>query len=381
VPVMRTRSVDPQQLLVVAGLVAAVAIVVSSLFAGLPSGTTRATATVALTVLGLGLWAVVLRRRVRAVPIRAACLVGTGLCGAALDLLRPAGPGFILAYMAVAAVAVALPRRVALGCGAVVLTAAASAEAYESDHPVGAALTLVSGGAFFFVCATLAAISRDARAQAEALVAQEAATRGAREEAARLAERGRLARELHDVLAHTLSGLAVQLEGSRLLAAKTDADPRLTAQIDGAGKLARDGMASARNAIDTLRGQLLPGPADLPALIEQAGLPVRYEVTGEPRPLPADAALAVYRTVQEALTNATRYGGTGVKATVALRWSPSEVVAEVVDAGGDRVPADLPSGGYGLAGLAERAALAGGRVDAGPTAEGWRVTVTLPVPA
>ena len=101
-------------------------------------------------------------------------------------------------------------------------------------------------------------------------------------------------------------------------------------------------------------------------------------MTGEPRPLPADAALAVYRTVQEALTNATKYGGTGVKAGVTLRWSPSEVVAEIVDAGGDRVPADLPSGGYGLAGLAERAALAGGRVDAGPTADGWRVTLTVP---
>ena len=320
----------------------------------------------------------VLRRRVRSVPIRAACLVGTGLAGAALDLLQPAGPGFVLAYMAIGALGVALPRRVALGCGAVVLAAAAGAEAYESDHPVAAGLTLLSGGAFFFVCATLAAISRDARAQAEALVAQEAATRGAREEAARLAERGRLARELHDVLAHTLSGLAVQLEGARLLADRTDADPRLTAQIENAGRLARDGMASARSAIDTLRGEVLPGPADLPALIEQAGIPVRYEVTGEPRPLPADAALAVYRTVQEALTNATKYGGSGDKAGVTLRWSPSEVVAEIVDAGGDRVPADLPSGGYGLAGLAERAALAGGRVDAGPTADGWRVTLTVP---
>src|SRR4051794_5863500 len=187
---MRTRPVDPQQLLVVAGVAAAVAVVVSSVFAGLPDGTGRATATVALTVVGLGLWAVVLRRRVRAVPLRAACLVGTGLAGAALDLLQPAGPGFVLAYMAIGALGVGLPRRVAIGCGAVVLAAAAGAEAYESDHPVGAALTLVSGGAFFFVCATLAAISRDARAQAEALVAQEAATRGAREEAARLAERG-----------------------------------------------------------------------------------------------------------------------------------------------------------------------------------------------
>ena len=162
----------------------------------------------------------------------------------------------------------------------------------------------------------------------------------------------------------------MQLEGARLLADRTDADPRLTAQIENAGRLARDGMASARSAIATLRGEVLPGPADLPALIEQAGIPVRYEVTGEPRPLPADAALAVYRAVQEALTNATKYGGTGVKAGVTLRWSPSEVVAEVVDAGGDRVPAGLPSGGYGLAGLAERAALAGGRSTPGrpPTA-------------
>jgi signal transduction histidine kinase len=210
------------------------------------------------------------------------------------------------------------------------------------------------------------------------------ATRAAREEAAALGERQRLARELHDVLAHTLSGLAVQLEGARLLAERTGADPRLAQQVTHAQRLACDGMTSAKRAVATLRGEELPGPAHLPALIEQtrlAGLPVTYTVTGDPRPLPGESGLAVYRMVQEALTNTAKYAGRGASATVTLTWTDTALTAEVTDAGGDRTHAGLPSGGYGLAGLGERAALAGGRLDAGPTADGWRVTLAMPIPA
>ena len=111
----------------------------------------------------------------------------------------------------------------------------------------------------------------------------------------------------HDVLAHTLSGLAVQLEGARLLAAHTGADPRLVEQVANAQGLARSGMAGAKRAVATLRGDELPGPDEVPELVEQArlatGAPVTYTVVGEPTPLPPERGLPLYRAVQEALAN------------------------------------------------------------------------------
>jgi signal transduction histidine kinase len=367
----------------IAGLATAVVVVISSIDAGLPAGRTAAAAVVGLTVLALGLWCAAVLRRIPGPRLLAAALLCTGLAGAALDVLRPSGPGFVLAYMAMAGLGLGLSPRPALTCGAVVVVAAGAAEAATSEHPVSAALTLAAGAGALFLASTLAAVSRDAHAQAEALLVQEAATRAAREEAAVLGERQRLARELHDVLAHTLSGLTVQLEGARLLAERTGADPRLADQVTNAQRLARDGMVSAKRAVATLRGEALPGPAQLLTLIEQArlsGLPVTLTVAGEPRPLPAESGLAVYRVVQEALTNTAKYAGHGATAAVALTWTEATLTAEVTDEGGDRRDAGLPSGGYGLAGLAERAALAGGRLDAGPTADGWRVALTMPIP-
>src|SRR3954467_15341196 len=377
------RPGELRRLVPIAGLATAAVVVISSIDAGLPADRT-ASAVVVLTVLALALWCAALLRRIRGPRLLAAALMGTGLAGAALDVLRPSGPGFVLAYMAMAGLGLGLPRRPALTCGAVVVVAAAAAQGGASEHPVSAALALAAGAGALFLAATLAAVSRDAHAQAEALLAQEAATRAAREEAAVLGERQRLARELHDVLAHTLSGLAVQLEGARLLAERTGADRRLADQVTNAQRLARDGMVSAKRAVATLRGEALPGPAQLPALIEQtrlSGLPAALTVHGEPRPLAAESGLAVYRVVQEALTNTAKYAGRGATATAPLTWPHDALTVEVADFGGDRTSAGLPSGGYGLAGLAERAALAGGRLDAGPTTDGWRVALTMPIPS
>src|SRR3954452_2654606 len=376
------RSEELRPLVPIAGLATAAVVVISSIDAGLPIQRTLAAAVVGLTVLALALWCAALLRGIRSPRLLAGALGGTGLAGAALDVLRPSGPGFVLAYMAMAGLGLGLPRRPALTCGAVVVLAAGAAEAVTSEHPVSAALTLAAGAGALFLATTLAAVSRDAHAQAEALLAQEAATRAAREEAAVLGERQRLARELHDVLAHTLSGLAVQLEGARLLSEPTGADPRLAEQVANAQRLAKEGMAGAKRAVATLRGEALPGPEQLPQLVEQTrltGLPVALTVTGEARPLPGESGLAVYRAVQEALTNTAKYAGHGARADVVLTWDDDVLIAEITDSGGDRAAAGLPSGGYGLAGLAERAALAGGHLDAGPTTDGWRVTLTMPV--
>jgi signal transduction histidine kinase len=373
---------DLRRLITVAAWVTAAVVALITATAGLPEDRAGAAATVALTVVGLCLWCTALLPRITAARALGPLLLGAGLCGAGLQFVHPEGPGFVLAYMALAGIGLGLPRRRAVRTAVVVLAAAVAAEAATNPHPVAAALSLTAGCTALFLATLFAGASRDAHAQSQALLDQEAATRSAREEAAVLGERARLARELHDVLAHTLSGLAVQLEGARLLAERTHADPRLAEQVGNAQRLAKEGMANAKRAVATLRGEALPGPAQLPDLVERTrltGLPITLQVTGNPRPLPAESGLAVYRVVQEALTNTAKYAGRGATAAVTLTWAPAELTAEVVDAGGDRVPAGLPSSGYGLAGLAERAALAGGRLDAGPTADGWRVGLTMPL--
>ncbi len=307
---------DLRRLLSVAAWVTAGVVAVSSAVSGLPPGPGARVATVALTVLGLVSWCTALVIGGREVRALTPTLLVAGLCGAGLDLAHPSGPGFVLSYMALAGIGLALPRRRALRVALVVAGATAAAEAVTSPHHLSAALTFLAGAGALFLSMLFAGASRDAHAQTQLLLAQEEATRAAREEAAVLAERGRLARELHDVLAHTLSGLAVQLEGARLLAERTDVDPRLAEQVTNAQRLAKEGMANAKRAVATLRGEALPGPADLPALVERtclAGLPVTLWVDGEPRPLPGEAGLAVYRAVQEALTNTAKYAGRGAR--------------------------------------------------------------------
>jgi len=379
-----TGAPDLRRLLTLAGWVTAAIIAGITATSGLPSSSARATATVALTIVGLAAWCFALLPHVTDPRVLAPTLLVVGLVGAALQLVHPEGPGFVLAYMAVGGIGLGVPRARAVPLAAVVIAGVVAAEAATSSRPAAASLSLLAGCGALFLATLFAGASRDANAQSQALLAQEAATRAAREEAAVLAERQRLARELHDVLAHTLSGLAVQLEGARLLAERTGADARLTDQVTSAQRLAREGMVNAKRAVATLRGELLPGPAQLPELVAQtrlAGLPTTLTVTGEPRPLLSESGLAIYRAVQEALTNTAKYAGGGATAAVTIHWRDTEVTAEIIDVGGDRQTAGLPSGGYGLAGLAERAALVGGHLQAGPTADGWRVVLTMPIPA
>jgi signal transduction histidine kinase len=369
------------------GWVTAGVVAVSTALTGLPTGSAGRVTAILLTVCALGAWLVSLDRQVRAVPLLVGCLVGTGLAGAWLSLLHPSGPGFLVSFMAMAGIGLQLPRRVAVPAGAIVLLAAGLAQAHGSAQPFTAALGLATGAGFLFLAAAFAAASRTQQAQTAALLEQQEQTRLAREQATVLAERARLARELHDVLAHSLAGLAVHLEAARLLARTADADPRLVEQITAAQRLARDGMAEAKRAVSTLRDDDLPGPDDLPEVIEQArrgGLTVGYAVTGRPRHLAPEAGLAVYRAVQEALTNTTKHAGATATASVTVVWGEQDVRVEVTDRGGDRTPGDssaMPSGHYGLVGLAERAALAGGRLNTGPTADGWQLCLTLPLAA
>jgi len=211
------------------------------------------------------------------------------------------------------------------------------------------------------------------------------ASRAAEAQAAAAAERGRLAREMHDVLAHSLSALALQLETTRLLARDRGVGDEITQALDNAHHLAASGLEEARRAIAAERGDELPGPERIGALAdafkEQSGLPVAVVVRGEPRELPPQARLAVYRTAQEALTNVRRHA-TAERVDVRLDYGPDSTVLVIEDhaVAGSPPPAAaaMTPGSYGLTGMRERAELIGGELLAAPTSGGFRVELRLP---
>jgi signal transduction histidine kinase len=224
-------------------------------------------------------------------------------------------------------------------------------------------------------------LMRQAREQQIALLESQAAEA----RAAAVAERARLAREMHDVLAHSLSALALQLESTRLLARDRGVEEEVTRGLDQAHHLAVGGLEEARRAIATARGDELPGPERLGALAEafgeQSALSVKVEVVGEPRELAPDARLAVYRTAQEALTNIRRHASAEC-VEVQLHYQPQITVLTVEDhvALGTPPPVKLEGAGsgYGLTGMRERAELLGGELLAEPTDDGFRVELRLP---
>jgi signal transduction histidine kinase len=210
------------------------------------------------------------------------------------------------------------------------------------------------------------------------------ASRTAAVQAAAQAERARIARELHDVLAHSLSALALQLESTRLLAHDRGVEPQLIHAIEQAHALAAGGLDDARRAVAMAHGQELPGPERLDALAsafaEQAGVPVAVAVSGEPRELSPEARLAVYRTAQEALTNVRRHSA-AERVQLSVHYGQALTVLVVEDraaSGAPPPPQPVPSAGYGLAGMRERARLLGGELLAAPTQTGFRVELRLP---
>lgn len=201
----------------------------------------------------------------------------------------------------------------------------------------------------------------------------------AREEHARadaIADRARVARDVHDVLAHSLSALAVQLQGARLMALRDGAAPDTIAQIERAQRLTSDGITEARRAVRALREG--PAPVDVAAELRElatAHPDAVVDVAAGAR-LGAREAETVLRTAQEALSNARKHAP---GAPVTARLHPDgagAVVLEVVDVAGGPPPAD-DGLGSGLTGMAERAALVGARLDVGPTADGWRVALRV----
>ncbi|MEV5597938.1 histidine kinase [Streptomyces sp. NPDC052496] len=233
-------------------------------------------------------------------------------------------------------------------------------------------------------------LDSEARGNAQRLLAQERAARKAEAETAALAERGRIAREIHDVLAHSLSAQLVHLEAARLLiqrSADLEADrQQILERVVAARGMAREGLDGTRQALSALRGEMAPVEDFLRHLtaVDNA----RLEVTGERRELPPEAGLALRRVAQEALTNVRKHAP-GAQVTVRLSYTEGEVELEVRDSGARRKlrgggPGDLgdlgsSGSGYGLLGMRERAELLGGTLDSGPVEEGFAVRLRVPV--
>jgi signal transduction histidine kinase len=329
--------------------------------------------------------------------VLAGCYAPLFLGSAGLLWLQPNGPGLFGLMLALSLMARLdrgkLHSAAAAGAFAFVLVAGIAGR-HGQRTPSSVLVSLVALAAAYTVALFSRRLSQSSDQTERLLI-----------EAAALAERQRLAREMHDVLAHTLSGLTLQLEGARLLVTQAPADPRLAETIERAGYLARSGLDEARRAIGVLRDEDLPGPERLSALVAEferdSGISCRFAVAGDQRDLDAQTRLAMYRVTQEALTNVRKHAQPE-RVEVCLGYAPRAARLVIEDFGGEggRAPrqgrADQPARnarraalrsngsavpaptGYGLDGMRERAELLGGTLTAAATESGFRVELDVP---
>jgi signal transduction histidine kinase len=302
---------------------------------------------------------------------------------AALIGLQGNGAAFLGVFPAVCMAALVFPLRLSALVAGVAAVAVSVAWLANGRAPVAGIVLNDFAILAFFLLSLFARRLRESNQRAELLLAELEQTRAAQAQAAALAERQRLAREMHDVLAHSLSGLVLNLEGARLLADQSGADPPVRDAIDRAHRLARTGLEEARRAIGMLHGDALPGPERLADLAGEfagdTGVPCSVAVAGHrARDLGSDGRLTFYRVAQEALTNVRKHARAD-RVEIRLAYEPSGTRLTIEDFGPcpDRsAPAD--GTGYGLTGMRERAELLGGTLTADPTDGGFLVELWVP---
>jgi signal transduction histidine kinase len=312
---------------------------------------------------------------------RAAALAAVAAGGALLAYFQPNGAAAGAVYYVFAIAELRIERRGATVLAAFAISSQVLALVLAGDHTAGRVAAVVFSTLPWYFVMRLMRELHSRNAQAEDLIVELHESRGAEAQAAALGERARLARDMHDVLAHSLSALALQLEGTRLLAAERGADPEVVAALERSHRLAAGGLDEARRAISALRGDELPGPERLQALAdafrEHSAAGCTVTVSGEPRELESEARLAVYRTAQEALTNIRRHSAAS-RVEMRLEYAGDGVRLVVADHGPGAPVAVGAGSGYGLTGMRERAELLGGTLSAGPTEDGFRVELWLP---
>jgi signal transduction histidine kinase len=285
------------------------------------------------------------------------------------------------------------PRRLSLPGLAVCLVGAVVAVAAWVSNPLGTVQKIGLALVIFSSTALLAWVLGDSMAYRRAYLtsledraARLERERDAQARVAAAAERARIARELHDVIAHNVSVMVVQADGASY--ALRSEPERAAAALAAISRTGRQALAEMRRLLGVLRSgdeevglAPVPGLDQLRELLGQArdaGMSVSLTVDGTPRSLPEGAELAAYRVVQESLTNTRKHGGPAAAAAVTLRFQPDGLLLRVTDDGlGAAAAAD--GTGHGLTGMRERVEMYGGKVDAGPLpGGGYQVTARLP---
>jgi signal transduction histidine kinase len=304
-----------------------------------------------------------------------------GASAVALAVLQPNGVSELAgsAVVFTAGVALSPPLAIAVG-GAVTVGVAAS---LASAGGAGGASIAASA----LLCAVLGMTGgllrryRLSQERAELLFAELEEARDDQARAAAAEDRASIARELHDVLAHSLSGLSIQLEVARKVATNLAVPAELRDPIEGSASLAKQGLIEARAAVSALRRDNELGLDRLPELVEHfcrdLNLQVTYAVDGAPRAVAPELGLALYRVAGETLTNVARHAE-GAITRVELSFEPTQICLAVTDHGGKPSELAAEGSGWGLSGVRERINRLGGDLVAGPTGSGWSVVATVP---
>jgi signal transduction histidine kinase len=308
------------------------------------------------------------------------------VAGSVVTALIPGGPAVALPAVGIFDALMLLAPPLAVG-----ITVTGVAAMTVTALLVHAGAPTVVGYTFALAAALLLAFNRrqymERADHSDQLLAQTRLAQREQARAAALDERTRIAREIHDVLAHSLGALAVQLDVTEALLDDGAEQVTIRDHVSRARRLAVDGLAETRRAVAALRGDTLPLPELLDGLAAQyrgdTGTPARLEIVGSQRPLSPDATLALFRTAQEALNNARKHAA-GAPIALRLAYRDDSTVLTVTDHPANATPPGPTAlastgGGYGLTGLRERAALLGGTLHAGPdnTAR-WTVELRLP---